>query len=172
MRQPVLCRFLGVHNRDLEVGAGVFHCPNCERTAYCTTWNVQSWFHVFFLPMMPLNDHVSYRRCEDCRRSFHAGTRFPYFPAGGALRGDLRAELRSGGSIEGVQRLLAGLDVDQATVDSVVDELAGATRNTCPRCSQTYLAIIPDCRRCGVPLKTRSTKGTNAASPDPLGDFD
>lgn len=153
---------LAFRERDPEIKSGSFDCPNCGKPTYCTHRELQEWRPVF-PPIRPAEPLTVYTRCDDCRRSYFSGTAIPFFPAGGPLRSDMKAELRAGGPIEGIRSLLASGGVDAATTDAVVDELVGKIRNLCPTCSLTYLPTVSSCKRCGSPLVKRSM-----AKPDPF----
>jgi hypothetical protein len=151
--------FWGISDRDRLVKSGTFVCPNCKMQRYCTHRRIESWFSLFFVPLFRLEGVAEYLKCRDCRHSFELPELRPFLPRGGHLASDLRVELRSGASIEGVERRLVESGVDRETARSVVGEIVGDRRRSCPHCLLTYQGSVAACWECGRPLVEHKKDG-------------
>ena len=62
----------GWKSRFINIDKGVFVCPKCETLKQYCTKSIQSWFTLFFIPILPLgkkeDKHVE---CQQCKRSFY-----------------------------------------------------------------------------------------------------
>jgi hypothetical protein len=139
----------GFGDRDIVVKSGAFDCPNCQKRRFCKHRKIESWLTIFFIPVCPWKIRAEYRQCDACRLSFEELTLVPFFPAGGYLLSDMRAELESGAPIEPVVERLLELGIDPETASGVISEIAGESRNLCPPCGLSYLERITTCRSCG-----------------------
>ncbi len=52
------------------LGTGVFHCPRCGRDCAFKHLRARRWFHIFFIPLIPLDDVGTYVECQACRGTF------------------------------------------------------------------------------------------------------
>jgi hypothetical protein len=150
--------FCGSAERDRLVRSGSFLCPNCRRDRFCTYRSIESRFHLFFVPLFRLDEVTEYVKCRDCRHCFTLPLMLPFLPRGGYLASDLRVELRSGASIERVERRLVESGVDRETARSVIRGMVGERLRSCPRCQLTYQENVVACWECGGPLG----KGANS----------
>jgi hypothetical protein len=113
---------------------------------------------MFFVPLFRLEEVTAYVKCRDCRHCFTLPLLVPFLPHGGYRPSDLRVELRSGASIEGVERRLVKSGVDQETARSVVRELVGDRLRSCPQCQLTYQENVVACWECGCALSKGKSK--------------
>jgi hypothetical protein len=149
---------LGTSERDRLLKSGSFRCPNCRRDRYCTYRRVESWFNLFFVPIFRLDVVTDYIKCRDCRHAFALPAMLPFLPHGGYLPSDLRVELRSGASIEGVEQRLVDSGVDRETAQGVIRGMVGDRLRSCPQCQRTYQEDVVACWDCGRPLSKGKTK--------------
>lgn len=150
----------GFRDRDLEMKSGSFDCPNCGKRRYCKQRKIESWLDLFFIPVCPWKIQTEYFQCDDCRQSFEKPTLRRFLPAGGLLRSDLKAELRSGSPIEAIAERLVQSGIDPEMAAEVIHEIAGEIRSRCPPCDLTYVEGISTCKLCGgSPVKSAKKKG-------------
>lgn len=58
--------FFGTRTRCRVLGTGAFHCPYClEPRAYELTES-RTWFHLFWIPIVPLGSAQESVRCTAC----------------------------------------------------------------------------------------------------------
>jgi hypothetical protein len=141
--------FDGTSYRDRMVKSGAFVCPNCGKNRYCTHRRIESWFTLFFIPLLRLEVVTEYLKCKDCRHSFELPAMCPFLPQGGYLPSDLRAELRFGASVEAVEQRLVASGVDRDTARCVIGEMVGDRLQFCSRCQLSYQENVATCWKCG-----------------------
>ncbi len=64
--------FFGTRLRRTELGTGAFHCPVCQVPRGYTHVEVRNWFHVFWLPIVPLGTPFETVRGTACGHEFDA----------------------------------------------------------------------------------------------------
>jgi len=148
----------GTSERDRLLKSGAFRCPNCRKNRYCTNRIIESWFSLFFVPLYRLDIITEYSKCLDCRHSFKGPGMVPFLPRGGYLASDLKVELRSGASIEGVEGRLVDSGVDRETAQSVIRGMVGDRLQFCQPCRLTYQMDVVACWECRRPLSEGKTK--------------
>ncbi|NMR20738.1 zinc-ribbon domain-containing protein [Cellulomonas fimi] len=58
--------FFGTRLRRRSLGSGVFHCPFCYDQRSYEHADVRTWFHVFWIPLVPLGGGQEIVRCTVC----------------------------------------------------------------------------------------------------------
>lgn len=71
---------------------GTFDCPNCRSNTNFEVRRAKQWFHLYFIPIIPLNTYPPYVECRSCQATFveevlNAGT--------GADSQNIRAEFET-----------------------------------------------------------------------------
>lgn len=52
---------------------GSFTCPQCQDTTEFEKRRAREWFHLYFIPIIPLNTHPPYVECKRCKATFIEG---------------------------------------------------------------------------------------------------
>ena len=60
----------GTRTVDHELADGEFHCPECDGIRPYHRHRVRRFFHVFFIPLVPLRIVDEYAVCATCRSTF------------------------------------------------------------------------------------------------------
>jgi hypothetical protein len=60
----------GVRYLAAVVATGVFHCPSCGGDRRYRLGRPRAWFHVFWIPLVPLRRGEEYVECDTCRHRF------------------------------------------------------------------------------------------------------
>ena len=47
--------------------AGTFHCPQCAGTTECQVRRGRRWFHIFWIPLIPMGHQPEQVRCLRCK---------------------------------------------------------------------------------------------------------
>lgn len=58
--------FLGTRQRRRSLGGGTFHCPYCWAQRPYELTEVRTWFHVFWIPLVPLGTAQDVVQCGVC----------------------------------------------------------------------------------------------------------
>lgn len=52
---------------------GSFSCPQCQIESPFEKRRARSWFHLYFIPIIPLKTHPNYVECTSCKATFVEG---------------------------------------------------------------------------------------------------
>lgn len=52
---------------------GTFDCPQCQQTANFEKRRARKWFHLYFIPVIPLETFPAYVECKACKGTFVEG---------------------------------------------------------------------------------------------------
>jgi len=52
---------------------GNFYCPQCQGDRDFEMRRAKQWFHIYFIPLIPLNTYPPYVECKTCRATFVEG---------------------------------------------------------------------------------------------------
>lgn len=52
---------------------GTFDCPNCGQHTNFELRRARTWFHLYFIPLIPTGTHPSYVECKSCKATFVEG---------------------------------------------------------------------------------------------------
>lgn len=52
---------------------GSFECPQCHQATTFEKRRARKWFHLYFIPIIPLETFVPYVECKSCKGTFVAG---------------------------------------------------------------------------------------------------
>lgn len=58
--------FLGTRRRTRQLGEGTFHCPFCFASRTYSHLETRTWFHVFWVPLVPLGAPQEEVECTVC----------------------------------------------------------------------------------------------------------
>ncbi len=97
---------------------GTFHCPNCQGDQDFRQRRVRRFFHLYFIPIIPLNTVGEYVECRACKDTYNTRV-LSYNPAAAAeqLEAEYKAAIRS----VMIHILLADGHIDDTEVDTVID---------------------------------------------------
>jgi len=62
--------FFGTRGVSSKVGQGRFTCPRCGPDAPYELRRVRRFFHLYFIPLVPLGERVEQVECKTCRATF------------------------------------------------------------------------------------------------------
>jgi len=71
--------------------SGTFACPQCQNTRNFDKRRAKKWFHLYFIPLIPLKEYPPYVECKSCNATFVEGV----LNAGADSR-EIRAEFEIG----------------------------------------------------------------------------
>ena len=52
---------------------GTFNCPQCQNPANFEMRRARNWFHLYFIPVIPLSTYPPYVECKSCKATFVEG---------------------------------------------------------------------------------------------------
>lgn len=52
---------------------GSFNCPQCQNDSPFEKRRARSWFHLYFIPIIPLKTYPNYVECKGCKATFVEG---------------------------------------------------------------------------------------------------
>lgn len=105
---------------------GSFNCPNCSNNTTFEKRRAKQWFHLYFIPLIPLKTYPPYVECKACNATFieevlNAGT--------GADSASIRAEFETA-----TLAILARVAwADGVIEDAEVDEIFKVVNSICAR---------------------------------------
>jgi len=50
--------------------SGNFNCPQCQQTTQFEKRRAKGWFHLYFIPLIPLKEYPPYVECRSCRNTY------------------------------------------------------------------------------------------------------
>lgn len=53
--------------------SGTFNCPQCQDTRNFEKRRAKQWFHLYFIPLIPLKEYPPYVECKSCNATFVEG---------------------------------------------------------------------------------------------------
>jgi len=71
---------------------GTFDCPQCNNTTNFEKRRARTWFHLYFIPIIPMQTYPPYVECKACKGTFVEGV---LNAATGATSDQIRAEFET-----------------------------------------------------------------------------
>lgn len=71
---------------------GNFNCPSCQSENNFEKRRARQWFHLYFIPLIPLNTYPAYVECKGCKATFVEGV---LNADTGATSANIRAEFET-----------------------------------------------------------------------------
>jgi hypothetical protein len=102
------------------IGEGTFHCQRCGGDRRYRHRAGRRWFHVFFIPLMPLGQAGEFIQCTQC------GTRYSTGVLSLPTTAQMQAALPTGMRAAAIVMLLAGDPGSSAARRRVIDVVKGA----------------------------------------------
>ena len=97
---------------------GVFYCPNCSSKQNFRHRRVRRFFHLYFIPLIPMNKLGEYVECRTCKGTYNPVVK-DYDPD--AIAQQLEAEYEIAIKAVMVHILLADGVIDDSEVDTVTE---------------------------------------------------
>lgn len=63
----------GTKSTNKVLDRGTFLCPNCESETSFEKRRAKSWFHLYFIPLIPLKTYPNFVECRSCAATFVEG---------------------------------------------------------------------------------------------------
>ena len=63
----------GTKSTRKKLDQGTFDCPQCRGQASFTKKRAKQWFHLYFIPLIPLKEFPPYVECHSCYATFVEG---------------------------------------------------------------------------------------------------
>ncbi|MAY74182.1 MAG: hypothetical protein CMJ31_05530 [Phycisphaerae bacterium] len=61
----------GTRSISTTRGRGHFHCPQCSARSAYRQRRARGFFHIYWIPLIPISGGKEYVRCDGCRSDFH-----------------------------------------------------------------------------------------------------
>ncbi|MBV9122914.1 MAG: zinc-ribbon domain-containing protein [Planctomycetes bacterium] len=133
--------------------AGDFFCPSCDAEEEYLLKQVRRWFTLYFIPLFPIGAAQRYVQCRGCKQTFKESV-LDLKPPTQEDRLLSRAydQLRSGDSLEEVERMLVKKGMTQGEAQEVLEKMCKGQPRHCPSCGRGYLPTVRKCEHCGEAL--------------------
>jgi tellurite resistance protein len=63
----------GTKSTRKTLDSGTFGCPQCQREQAFQKRRAKQWFHLYFIPIIPLKEYPPYVECKGCNATFVEG---------------------------------------------------------------------------------------------------
>jgi len=63
----------GTKSTRKTLDSGTFGCPQCQNTRNFDKRRAKKWFHLYFIPIIPLKEYPPYVECKSCNATFVEG---------------------------------------------------------------------------------------------------
>jgi len=63
----------GTKSTRKKLDHGTFGCPQCRQERDFTKLRAKQWFHLYFIPLIPLKEYPPYVECQSCNATFVEG---------------------------------------------------------------------------------------------------
>lgn len=63
----------GTKSTRKTLDSGTFGCPQCQSTRDFLKRRAKKWFHLYFIPLIPLKEYPPYVECNSCKATFVEG---------------------------------------------------------------------------------------------------
>ncbi len=147
---------MGSRGREVEVGAGTFHCPVCGTQRPYKHRRLGRYFTLYFIPIFQIEKLAEYVECQACHHVFPPevlrGRPGGPLPDPRRILAEVGRDLETGMTIQQVQAKLMNTGLRQDVAQKVIELAAGHERRVCPRCGSLYAESARFCVKCGSPL--------------------
>ena len=110
----------GIHVYYRTISLGTFHCPKCGGDRPYRHRSGRRWFHLFFIPLIPLGHVGQYVQCGVCR------TKYAPQALAQPTMAQMQAALPAGMRAAAITMLVAGDSGGHAARAKVIDTVRGA----------------------------------------------
>ncbi len=141
----------GSKSKEKEVGAGQFHCPNCEEQSSYIHKKVGRYFTLYFIPLFQTQELGEFVECQRCHQAYKPNV-LQYEPPSQVERllFAVRADLEDGTPVQMACRKLINKGMDEATAGDLVWAACGDSHLICPACNLYYRSGVTKCSTCGT----------------------
>lgn len=96
---------------------GEFDCPQCQQTTLFEKRRARSWFHLYWIPLIPMKTYPNYVECKSCKATFVEGV----LDQTNANSEQIRAEFETGALKILARMAWADGVIEQSEVDAIYD---------------------------------------------------
>jgi hypothetical protein len=144
---------LGSRGRDVEVGAGQFHCPACGTLRPYKHRRIGRYFTVYFIPLFQIEKLAEYIECQVCHHVYPPEILHNKpSPDPRRIIAEVSTDLESGVAVQKVQAKLMNTGLNEDVARKVIELAAGHRRRICGKCGAQYADTARFCVKCGNPL--------------------
>jgi len=97
---------------------GSFDCPQCNNTTNFEKRRARTWFHLYFIPIIPMQTYPPYVECKACKGTFVEGV---LNASTGATSDQIRAEFETAALAILVRMAWADGRIEPEEVDAIED---------------------------------------------------
>ena len=144
----------GRQQRDWHAAYGKFHCRICRGERSYTLIKTCPFFHLFFIPIFPLETAKEAVECHDCGRQFEIDA-LSYTPIPGPkerLLARVEEQLATGKSAEEVRDVMTQPGVSADLIQQAIHRALDGNTRVCARCNLHYSHSARACLKCGDAL--------------------
>ena len=131
--------------------SGDFHCPQCQQTTSFEKRRAKNWFHLYFIPLIPLKEYPPYVECRQCRNTYIARV------LDDEPGRDIAAEFERAAGLIMAKMVLADGEIDDSEIETMREVYGRITGTTVER--EVILKLI------------ESAKGESATAEQIAADF-
>ena len=142
----------GTRPKTKTVGTGQFYCPRCQSQRAYERKQLQQYFALYFIPLIPVGKGSEFIECQTCGAAFELSVidyKVPEpKPDLAAMINSIKPRLESGVPAEYLVRDLTALGLERDMARTMVEAQLGAERRFCAACGLTYASTITICPVC------------------------
>ena len=104
--------------------SGNFNCPQCQQTTNFGKRRAKNWFHLYFIPLIPLKEYPPYVECRQCKNTYIDRV------LDDAPGRDIAAEFERAAGLIMAKMVLADGEIDDNEIETMRDiygRITGAT---------------------------------------------
>lgn len=147
----------GSSGREVHVGEGQFHCPQCDGTQPFFHKRIARYFTLYFIPLFPIANYGEHIQCGSCGGQYEMDV-LNYRPPsqGERMALSLRTDLDSGLPLHMAQQKMISAGLDKETAQKMVEFAAEKPYSYCGKCNFYFRQTVRACTSCGGQLAARS----------------
>jgi hypothetical protein len=144
----------GFRTRPKEIGMGRFGCPTCRKMQTYRRVRIVQYFHVFFVPLFPLESFGVFVQCLKCRRCWKPQVLEPRpLSPDDPIVKEVRKRLAAGTPARAIRTMLGRRGMDSEKIEEVL----GLAATVCIHCFRTCSSIARSCPHCGCEMEPAAT---------------
>jgi hypothetical protein len=138
----------GSRGMNKSLGGGPFHCPRCGPDKFYQEFEVNKWFTLYFIPVIPLGSEGRYIKCRSCAGTFDTRIK-NYDPE------EANAEFEAKFDSAVARTALLLLSAGGAVSDEALENLSEVLETSCRRIVevQRLREVLSDMRRSSMTAK-------------------
>jgi hypothetical protein len=144
----------GSTGREVLIGQGEFHCPECDCRQPFAHNRIARYFTLYFIPLFEISNHGEVVSCGRCGSNFRPDVLSYQPPSDGQrMAMNLRADLDGGLPLHMAQQKMISAGLDQQTAQQLVQFAAEQPLAHCGKCNFYYRQTVRACTSCGGALR-------------------